>query len=249
MPAAFYKRCRGTRGGASRDPMMVIGNKAIKTSLQVPELFLCRDCENLFSKNGENYVLDQSVQPDKGRFPLREFLLDNCSLVSNDDYQIYDAKQLLGPKVELLLYFSASVFWHACARSWKVQICLGPYQESFRRYLLRQAPLPQNARIFVWVASEDIQKLLAVLPPRSERITDVPSVRMHKFYIPGLLFILLLGQKITNEFDKGGLNGTSQQLIWLRPWKDPDESLFQTFTREVRQSEFLGQLRRHPRVK
>lgn len=208
MPAAFYKRCRGTSGGASRDPVMVTGSKAIKTSLQVSEPFLCRDCENLFSRYGENYVLDQSVRLDKGRFPLREFLLDNCLLVSNDNYQIYDAKLLLGLKVEHLLYFSASVFWRACARSWKVQnqnyqICLGPYQELFRRYLLRQTPLPQNARIFVSVASEeDIQKLLTVLPPCPDRIIDVPSVHMYKFCIPGILFILLLGQRSRRDSTK-----------------------------------------------
>ena len=94
------------------------------------------------------------------------------------------------------------------------------YQEQFRLYLLGKAPFPQNARIVVHVSTEQ-SDLLTIVYPCSTR---VDGVHRHKFYIPGVLFILFLGRDVQKPFDDKALNGSQRQLMCLCPWQN--DSLF-----------------------
>ena len=58
MPAALYKKSR-TQGAANPNPMQVTERGSIQTSRQMRNYVLCRDCEQLFSKRGENYAMAQ----------------------------------------------------------------------------------------------------------------------------------------------------------------------------------------------
>ena len=102
------------------------------------------------------------------------------------------------------------------------QISLGgQYQEQFRLYLLGKAAFPQNARLVVHTSSEAQSDLMTTIFPCTTR---VDGVRRHKFYIPGLLFILFLGKDVPQRFDDGALNGSQHRLMWLCPWQN--DSLF-----------------------
>lgn len=102
------------------------------------------------------------------------------------------------------------------------RITLGTaYQEQFRLYLLGKAAFPQNARIVVHVSSEAQPDLMTTVFPCTTR---VDGVRCHKFYIPGLLFILFLGKDVLQRFDNGALNGSYYRRMWLCPWQS--DSLF-----------------------
>jgi hypothetical protein len=153
---------------------------------------------------------------------------------------------LLGKNLGQYLYFAASIFWRASARSWKIgtqQVSrkpLGPYQEAFRLYLLHQEPFPDNARIRVHVSSEPQPDMSIVFPTTSQ----ADGVHMHKFYIPGLLFILFLGRMVPQrrELDVGSLNGTPPNLMWICPWRE--DGLFHGFVDLIKGSKPSKKLRR-----
>lgn len=245
LSAALYKLSRDPTGGTDPNPVMVTRSKTITSSKQVSSYFLCKSCEQRFSDDGERYILAQCARPN-GQFKLRELLQAASPLFNTPRFRVYDVQPLLGSKVDQYLYFAASVFWRASAHSWKMgndpvgQISLGgQYQEQFRLYLLGKAPFPQNARIVVHVSTEAQADLLTTVYPCTTR---VDGVRRHKFYIPGVLFILFLGRDVQKQFDAGALNGSQRQLMWLCPWQN--DSLFVGSMDLVKTSTPSGKLRR-----
>jgi len=245
LPAAVYKLSRTPTAGRDPNPVVVTQNKALTSSKHVSSLFLCEDCEQRFSDNGECHILAQCARPN-GQFNLRKLLQAAIPVVDTEKFKIYDVKPFLDSKVDQYLYFAASVFWRASAHSWKMgnepvgQISLGTeYQEQFRLYLLGQTPFPQNARIVVHVSSETQPDLMTTVFPCTTR---VDGVYRHKFYIPGLLFILFLGEDVPRQFDDGALNGSRYQLMWLCPWQN--DSLFLGSMNLMKTSTPSGNLRR-----
>jgi len=245
LPRALYKLSREPTGGADQNPVVVTRSNALTSSKQVSSPFLCDDCEQRFSDNGERYILAQCARPN-GQFKLRELLQAASPLFNTQKFKVYDVQPLLGSKVDQYLYFAASVFWRASAHRWKMgnepvgQISLGAkYQEQFRLYLLGKTAFPQNARIVVHVSSEAQPDLMTTVFPCTTR---VGGVRRHKFYIPGLLFVLFLGGDVPKRFDNGALNGSYHQLMWLCPWQN--DSLFLGSVDLMKTSKPSGKLRR-----
>ena len=240
IPAAIYRLLRD----ADPNHITITIPKSFTTSKQVSAPFLCYNCEQRFSRNGENYVLSECAQPD-GSFPLREKIQTLSPLQEAPSFKIYDVKALLGSNVDQYLYFAASIFWRSSAHRWKMgiesvgHISLGKkYQEQFRLYLLGESSWPQNARIHVHVSSEE-QPLMQIVFPCSSRID---GVHCHKFYIPGLLFVLLLGSDVPKRPDAGSLNGGPHQVMLLCPWEN--DSLFRGATNVMKTSRPAGKLRR-----
>src|SRR5713101_3856798 len=134
FPAALYKILRDP-DRPNPNPVMVTRNHAGTTSRQVSAYFLCWDCEQRFSRNGEQYVVSQCARRD--RLPLRELLQSlNPIEVGPPWTAVYEVGAILGEHVEEYLYFAASIVWRAAARSWGKQVrqfSLGrTYQEQFR---------------------------------------------------------------------------------------------------------------------
>ncbi|MCH8041031.1 MAG: hypothetical protein IH977_11910 [Nitrospinae bacterium] len=227
LPAALYKLLRDPTGGTDPNPVVVKQGRTFTSSKQVSSYFLCESCEQRFSDKGERYILAQCARPN-GQFKLRELLQATSPLLDTAKFKVYDVQPLLGSKIDQYLYFAASVFWRASAHSWKMgndpvdQISLGgQYQEQFRLYLLGKAPFPQKAAIIVHVSTEAQPDLPATIYPCTNQGDGVPR---HKFYIPGVLFILFLGRDVPNQFNAVALNGSQRQLMWLCPWQN--DSLF-----------------------
>jgi hypothetical protein len=156
---------------------------------------------------------------------------------------VYDVQPLLGNMIESYLYFAASSFWRGSARRWKLErewldcVVLGPYQESFRQYFLNEAPFPQYARVYVFVAQE-AQPTRAVVPPCTSRIDNA---HRHEFYIPGIHFVLVLGQGAPQYYDDAALNGSRGHLMCLCPWED--SALFRGMATLIKTSTSVGNLR------
>jgi len=233
LPAAVYKLSRET-DRRNPNPVVVRPTGAGTTSRQVSDHFLCADCEERFSRNGERYVLGQCARPG-GQFALRE-LLGAASVVCGDaGFRVCEVTGVLGGNVEQYLYFAVSVFWRAAARRWTLEgrpinrISLGNmYQEQFRLYLLGQAAWPPKARLFVHVWSDEPVDLTTVFPCS----TRVELARRHKFCIPGILFILFLGGTVPRMHDSGALNSAVGRFMWLCRWRN--DSLFGGFDRLIR---------------
>lgn len=249
LPSAVYKLAR-TPSRTDPNPVVVRRGRSFTTSRQVSCHFLCSDCEHRFSRNGERYVLSQCARPS-GDFKLREFLLKSSPLYSDPHFKVYEVGSLLGNTADQYLYLAASVFWRASAHSWTMDgqpvggISLGAeYQEQFRLYLLGKAGFPSNARVFVHVWSERHVDLTTVFPCTFR----LDRARRHKFCIPGILFILFLGQDVSKAYDAWALNSTQGHFMWLCPWSN--DSLFRGCVRAIGRSKpsahLIGQKTRPP---
>lgn len=102
LPAAVYKFSRTPTAVTDPNPVVVTKNKALTSSKQVTSPFLCGDCEQRFSDNGERYVLTQCARPH-GRFKLRELLQAASPLVDTPRFKVYDVQPLLDHKVDQYL--------------------------------------------------------------------------------------------------------------------------------------------------
>lgn len=228
LPAAIYRQFRDPSAEFGPNPVLVSRTRAFTSSVQVSSPFLCSDCELRFSVDGENYVVTQCANRN-GSFKLRQLLQTVSPLIDNKKHQFsaYNIQGLLGDKVEQYLYFSASVFWRASAHSWKIgggqvgKISLGDkYQEQFRLYLLGESTFPENARVYVHVSSETHIPLTVATTPTTFRIG---VAHRHKFCIPGVLFILLLGSKVSISDDTFALNGSKHKVMLLYPWQNDSQ--------------------------
>ncbi len=224
LPASLYKQLRDRSAGSNDNPVVVTNERAFTSSQQVSSHFLCADCELRFSANGENYVVAQCAKRD-GKFNLRDLLQAAPPIdgFKKDGAAIYEVQGLIGAKIEQYLYFAASVFWRASAHTWEIggaqvgKISLGAkYQDQFRLYLLGRSTFPQNARVYVHVASERQIPLTVATVPTTFRIG---AMHRHKFCIPGVLFILFLGSKVSTADDTFALNGSKHKIMLLHPWQ------------------------------
>ena len=244
LPAAVWRRARESSRTADPNPILVAAGKAFSSSRQVTAYLLSGDCEQMLSMKGESHVLSQCARPD-GRFPLREALERTTPTIEDEELGAYDAQGVLGGAVDDHLYFAASVFWRAAAHSWafgshrieKLEIG-NKYTEEFRLYLCGQASFPANARLFVHVSSESSVEMTSIFPCSFR----LEGARRHKFYIPGMLFILFLGGDVPTKHDALALNSIAGGFIWLCPWRS--DSLFRGFVKQVAQAGKSGTLNR-----
>jgi hypothetical protein len=195
LPAALYKNLLDPNGPIKN---MIVSNGAIASeeSKQVSQPLLCQDCEILFQKGGESWVLARRLMPD-GKFPLRDMLkaATPAQTARNGDI-VYEAASIPGISPEQLVYFAASIFWRGAAADWKLPTGeykrLGlapPLLEALRKYLLGEQPFPSDVAILLHVsaAAEPIQTAFPPYPINGE------GQGFH-FYVPGMLFTLLIGQ-------------------------------------------------------
>ncbi len=237
FPAALYKILRD-RDQPNPNPIMVTRNHAGPTSRQVSAYFLCWDCEQRFSRNGEQYVVSQCARRD--RFPLRELLQGlNPIEAGPPGTAVCDVRGILGEHAEEYLYFAASIFWRAAARSWGKQLrqlSLGTmYQEQFRLYLLGASEWPRNARLMIHVSSSKLLDFM--MDPVGKRIG---AVHRYKFFVPGILFILFVGATVPRDHDNGALNSSAGRFMGLLPFEN--DSLFRGFREVAREA------LRHPKT-
>ena len=157
IPRAMYSYVR-TPAQKNPNPVVIGRNVTATTSKQVSDYVLCSDCEQLFNRNGENWVLRQ-VWNGK-RFPL----LERLSL-AHQDYTFREALVFSGSAVgidtEKLAYFGLSVVWRAAVHRWNTPfggftqpVDLGTAEEPIRRFLLGQSVFPCEATVMATVCAD-----------------------------------------------------------------------------------------------
>jgi hypothetical protein len=141
LPSALYKFMTEPTLQI-RNPVIVTSGKALATSREVRQYFLCGDCEDRFSKNGENWTVSHCARTD-GSFPLYESLKTIPPAIATSSCDaIFVSKDISEIKSEQIEYFASSVFWRAAGTKWRYYdqtIHLGPYEEVLRQYLLTEA--------------------------------------------------------------------------------------------------------------
>jgi hypothetical protein len=134
MPAAGKQ----LRDPALPNPNSVVVNRevALQSSWQAQDCLQCYECEQLFRKNGKDWIL---LLLAESRIPIALDTHDANPRSVTPKMKICSAGRLPEIDVEKVTYFAASIFWRACSHQWrsgknKFESAgkLGPYEEEFR---------------------------------------------------------------------------------------------------------------------
>jgi hypothetical protein len=195
LPKSLYKKTR-TPGATNPNPTLVTSRGTVQTSRQIKDYLLCEDCEGLFSRNGEDYVMRQVAH--RGEFPLLDTLRAAAATKSEGGFDWYDKVAVPGIDRDKLGYFSLSVFWRASVHVWKepgeepISIELGPYEEELRKYLLGQSGFPRNVVLLLVACTDVLSQDLFYSPSRGRKSEDTTYTLQAR----GLNFFMLVGKQI-----------------------------------------------------
>jgi hypothetical protein len=102
-------------------------------------------------------------------------------------------------------YFALSVLWKACAHVWttpygaSTPLCLGPYEETLRKYLVGESPFPDKVALLVTVCT-DIFSQQILYDPHPRKTTSYQPYRIYDFLVCGIHFRISMGSRIPIEF-------------------------------------------------
>jgi hypothetical protein len=171
------------------NPWVLSRKAAVQSSRQMKAYLLCADCEQRFSKHGENWVLRNCLRKD-GTFPLYSILSARTPDISSppNPTKIYYASGIPEINITALAYFAASIFWRGSIHPWNddgsILVNLGPFQEQFRKYLMGQGAFPKDASL--WFLVREGKEI--------DRLTYAPigarqgNFHAYKFPMPDLPF-------------------------------------------------------------
>ena len=200
LSAGIYRILRDD-GAPNPNPWALTAEAAFQTSRQMKAPLLCPDCEQRLSKNGENWVLRNCLKADRS-FPLADALAARRPDLSSPTTttRVYYAAEVPAIDVAALSYFAASIFWRGSIHPWNKDgsypVNLGPFQESFRMYLIGQADFPKDSSL--WVIVREGGKI--------DRMTYAPigkregKVHVYKFPMPGLGFSLTVSKNVPESY-------------------------------------------------
>lgn len=191
MPRSLYKKARGSGTKGNQDPHVLTAKERRSTSHQITDYVLCSDCEQRFSKDGEDYVM-RLVTMQNGQFPLLDMLNAIPPSLKTKRWTVYSAADTPGIERAKIAYFALSVFWRASVHTWeqesgeKIRIDLGKkYNEEIRRYLLGETPIPEHANLLVAACTDELSQKTFFAPEENERIKD----RSFGVMVRGLFFM------------------------------------------------------------
>src|SRR5262245_16029859 len=201
IPAGIIRQLREPSLG-NRHPIVVTDKVVVQSPRPIKDYVLCRDCEDLFSKKGETWVIGHMARESK--FLIYDALKKSKPIAADDEIAVYAGSQIPEIDVDKLVYFALSVFWRSAVHRWQgfswpiPRIELGPYEEPIRDFLLGNGPFPAHMvmLVAVWPTRDAYQ---GAYTPRRGRET-----RFHTFtfYIPGIEFSLCVGKGVPKEARK-----------------------------------------------
>jgi hypothetical protein len=195
LPSSLYKKTR-LIGAKNPNPVLINEKGRTSTSRQISDYVLCRECEQRFNRNGEEYVL--SLVATRSEFPLLEALRKAVPVrAPGIDLDLF--AKAVTPTIdrEKLVYFALSVFWRASVHDWKHDgtniIDLGKrYQEEFRAFLLSTGQFPPNLCVSVIACTDGITREAFCLP----FLASKEDFHFYSFIARGITFNIQLGKNL-----------------------------------------------------
>lgn len=120
----------------------------IESDRMLHDYVFCDDCEDIFNKGGESWVLPLLARLETS-FPLYDLLTKQAPSQVLDETKIYLAAR--NPEIQSgkLIHFAMGIFFKAAVHSWSGSktepwINLGPYTERLRTFVLGETPFPEQ---------------------------------------------------------------------------------------------------------
>lgn len=192
VPRSAYKIFRA---GSLKNPnpIAVINDRMSQTSYQVHDFVFCWDCEQLLSRNGEEWVIPQLA--NENGFPLLTTLHSATpAQIIDDDLKVYNCAGIAGIDCDKLAHFAMGMFWKGHARKWRgcERLNLGAYGEPARKSIRGESSFPENAALIIMVAD-------MLEPPWFGRLPNLAGTQpfhLFSFYLSGINFCLAVGKNI-----------------------------------------------------
>lgn len=208
---------RGDRAqGQNPNPHFIMREFDRQSPNQVVDYLLCEECEQMFRRTGEDWVLDYCYR-GPGKFRLYSALGNAQTAFRTDTMSAYYANGIREINADALGYFGASVFWRAAARNWHIQrqlmiaTSLGDeYQEQIRQFLLGHSGFPSLA-VMIVIVSQDPEPAFVAMFPNAFRHDGYFH---HHFHIPGIGFHVFLGRQVPQRFTQLCLFHSPQRMIY-----------------------------------
>jgi len=214
LPRSAYKSNRA-RALKNQNPI-VLGSKLRQDQGQVTDYVFCADCEQLFSKNGESWVLAR-IPHDYGEpFGLQDALEKETPFYTEPGLNLYAGVSISAFDMDKLVYFAASIFWRGAVHGWEdgrgdrtPKLDLGNHAEPLRKFLLGQGPFPSDVWLstMIWPFKKMLNAGIVPTPAHLE------GWNRYWFYISGLGFILHLGDAVPAEIKRRCSQNTAQRMI------------------------------------
>lgn len=198
-----------TRVRGSTDPIFLDQGTALRLSKQFKQPLLCRECEQLLSRDERTTI--PLLADGSGGFPLFDRIVGarRISVI-----QMIPSP----PTVDAVAIsrFALSTFWRASTTSLPAfkNIDLGPHAEGARLHLLGSSwPAKMALQVTVYSPKPDAPEMLVLVPPTSSR--RVPRCRELTFTACGVRFDLLVGAGIPASERQPCLAGGSTSPVFL----------------------------------
>ncbi|HEV2199223.1 MAG TPA: hypothetical protein VGR73_05350 [Bryobacteraceae bacterium] len=196
MPAGAHRRLRD-ESQANPNPFRIGSKGWIQDSKQTRDYLLCCNCEQRLSRGGENWFLRNCWQ-DGGLFPLKSTLETIAPTLVGQRFKMYCTASISAIDKNAFAYFAASEFWRASVHRWPDAkgIRLGPYEEDLRKYLMGEAPFPEDCALWVSISDTTTPMTGLVLSPYGDRHGPCHA---YKLVVLGVGFNLLVGKRIPQQ--------------------------------------------------
>ena len=166
VPAAMYRYA--TDPGSPRPNTEHVDSKGRAPVVrQVKGYLLCRDCEQLIARNGEDWMMRQVWNGRLKWFPLLERLNLAVELRPVDDALAFSSTAC-GIDADKLAYFALSVLWKGSVHRWRTskdatyQLSLGQYEEPIRQYLCGTTAFPKDVSVMVTVCTDPLSRVFCL---------------------------------------------------------------------------------------
>lgn len=221
MPSSLYKKSR------SNDPKQphplvrtVAGTRP--SSYQVRDYVFCWNCEQRFSREGEDYMMRLVTARDQ-KFPLLEMLESTGTGLKGAFWTAYSVTDAPFVDRDKIGYFVASLFWRASVHAWKqddgktISLDLGTdNNETLRQYLLGQTGFPKNAWIFTVLCRDPESQNMFVMPG-----ANVKKDRAWLVIMRGFIFFFAIGSDPPGYISRQCLMNSPQRWITVRDCSHP----------------------------
>ncbi len=203
LSAAVYRILREENGTSNPNPVQITPEGRVQSSKQQRAHLLCRSCEAILSRQGEDWIFRNTMKND-GSFPLSDLLRTYKPSVGTLEghTRLYEANLIPEINAAAITHFAIGIFWKASLYPWNtdktIPVKLAGYDDAFRRFLLGEAGFPQDAVLTVYVREGGVIDKLTHTPYGSSG----PEMSSYQFPIPGFSFMLTLGKNIPQRISQ-----------------------------------------------
>ncbi len=203
LSAAIYRILRDDGVAPNPNPVIITPNGRMQSNQQQWAHLLCRSCEGVLSREGEDWVFRNGMKQD-GRFPLADLLRRSRPSVGTlgEHTRLYEAALIPEINAAAITHFAIGIFWKASVYGWNtdgsIPVNLGGHGDPFRRFLLGEVEFPKDAVLAVLVREGGPIDRLTHTPFGSFG----PEISTYQFPIPGFNFVLTLGKNISERISQ-----------------------------------------------